>query len=1141
MRTTLLLLGTIALLIGGFALYWAFQPPGAVQNPAATIPTPKSAPVRQGESAYTVGGGKGAWLKQFDEANRLTHQFRADEYDPQKEGFVRVVRPETHFFLKGGQWIKVTGRTGDVYVSGLPETGSGGDLFAAGGASKPQMPSRGRLNDVRIYLYDTPDAPEPSFDLEVNNAAFDNESFRIFTEAYTDANGKQIPADQVKVTVRGKYEFDGRGLTIRWNDREGRLELLEIAHGERLVVKEPRAIGAKMPGASKSSGVPREAANASLTGDTAAAASGPDNVVPTPSATADAPGDAASPTTTPAADAALAAAEPASTPYSIWFHDNVQVLHGEATIATADLIEVYHAMRNAPAKSPATAPAPPPSPPSQPTELAPPPSAGGPTTIPAATPPAPATQPAAEPQLPITVYWTGKLRIVPSVSGPPVPLAAGETAVQLRGTPVVLTRENSRITCPSLTYRTADGGLTLHSSESFPQVEIAQFATPEYTGKPELKLFSQWVEYALDEGIATLGGKSRAEFPADEAGAAGETATATWTREGIVRLADTGGENPDVEGLELAGDVVVQHPRITLESQKLALGFAPAPRSDPKVDPDAPAATTTRPAAMRRPIVRQVTASEAVHCVLLDESQVPRELFCDHLDLGTATGPAGDLYPSVVKARGNVRATEQGQSLTAQELDLLLAPATGKGKALAAAGAAQAREGGKARASGQAEAREQGGLDAAGLELVRMVARTDVKAEMADGAVATGGELVATNAGGQAQISLSGKPARLDDGKGSVVTSTRIVIPRPNEAQALGPGSLRATVVARAGATPQSIDVDWTDSARVNGNLKENQIDVVGGVKAKLLEEDGTVNTATANRILLTMVPKPADPSAATSKPARPVGPATRPGGAARAKTGDDGAAGPLASMKFDALADKEVSRIILSEDAVVDRRLTADDGSVVREMRIESSLLHFTVKTQRLVIPRPGRMLVRDHRTEEASAAKDKKDEGLGSQRGATAFQWAKGLDYDGVGGRAAMLQDVVVAYKPDDESEPPVQLRADRVVADFVKVTKPAATAADGDGGDGVAGPDMPSVELKAVTAAGGVNVIRNGNELSAPGVTYDPRTDTITASGTDANRAVFSRAGRPDSMSARSFLWNTRTWEIKVIDGAASVSGR
>ena len=40
------------------------------------------------------------------------------------------------------------------------------------------------------------------------------------------------------VTVRGRdYDFDGRGLRIQWNELNQRLQLLEIAHGESLTVK----------------------------------------------------------------------------------------------------------------------------------------------------------------------------------------------------------------------------------------------------------------------------------------------------------------------------------------------------------------------------------------------------------------------------------------------------------------------------------------------------------------------------------------------------------------------------------------------------------------------------------------------------------------------------------------------------------------------------------------------------------------------------------------------------------------------------------------------------------------------------------------------------------------------------------------
>src|SRR4051812_15079961 len=151
MRTAILVFGTVALLIGGFVVYWAMQPDSVARPQSITeAATRKAEPLPQDGSTYTVKGGKNVWLKEFDLNRRLTNQFRAEQFVPQKEGFVRVTKPEAHFFLRNGQWIRVTGVTGDVIVSGMPEQGS--DPFqSAGGAA----PSRGHLQDVHLQLFET--------------------------------------------------------------------------------------------------------------------------------------------------------------------------------------------------------------------------------------------------------------------------------------------------------------------------------------------------------------------------------------------------------------------------------------------------------------------------------------------------------------------------------------------------------------------------------------------------------------------------------------------------------------------------------------------------------------------------------------------------------------------------------------------------------------------------------------------------------------------------------------------------------------------------------------------------------------------------------------------------------------------------
>lgn len=1141
MRTILLLVGTLALLIGGFALYWVAQSgnsPGAGGG-AGGAGGPKPMAIRESESTYTVGGGKRVWLKQYDAGGRLTNQFRADEYDPQKEGFVRVAKPEARFFMKGGQWIQIRGRSGDVYVSGLPEKsngngGGGGDLFAsAGGAGSGPAgtPSRGRLKDVHISLFETPDAQAPSIDMEVDNAAFDNESFRIYTEAYTDADGKQIAADQVKVTVRGKYEFDGKGLTIRWNDRDQRLELLEIAHGERLVIKEPGAMRAKKAPAKASAakGKPMAGAAPVAAGDVVSRWSSLPALEPANPLTALASAD-------PAAAAQAVAAEEEASHYIIWLLDNVQVVQGEETIAVADSIEVHYAARNTTQHpQPTTAPAAQPAAPAQ--------AAPEPAQAPAQPP---ATQPTADdaPQEPITIYWTGKLRITPSVSGPPVGLKPEQAAVQMRGSPVVLTRGNAVIRCPALTYRTADGGATLHTSEAAPQVEIAQYASAARTGEPEMTLYSEWVEFAPQEGIATLGGKSRAEFVADESGVVAEAAGAaaapremarvTWTREGIVRFAEGapgGDEQSSIESLQLAGDVNVKHPQVALQSQKLWLALAPPTAAETV----GPAAKDTEATKTRRPNVRQVIAEEAVHCVLKDGSDVPRELTCEHLDLTTSLDPDGKLYPSLVKAHGKVRATEEGQELTAGDVEMTLAPLSVEARAAAAAAA-----GAKKVDNGEEKAAFSSGT----IELQRMVARTDVRAASKDGTIATGTALVATSANGKTQVGLSGKPARVVDPQGNVLTSERIVIPSKDEAQALGAGTLRAAVQAAdgeaaAGEAPRFMDVSWTESAVLNGNLAEDQIQVAGDVKASMPQADGSVTTATARKILITTADKPAAADGAAPKPARGK-PVAKPAG------DDDARGGTLAAANVDVMKGKEVSRVVLAQDAVIDSVLTGDDGGILQATRIQSTLLYVNLKTRRFIVPRPGTMLVRDHRPEdkpepapgEATTAANGAGgaDVFGKQRGATAFQWADSLDYDDTARRAVMKKDVIVAFRPDGENQLPVRLSADTVTAEFEKPDA-AAGAKTKSPRDPLI--EAPALDLKSVTAEGNVNVVRGEEELTAPQLTFIPAQSTIVATGSESNRAVFSRAGRPDSFSATGFHWNTKTWDIKVIGAAARVS--
>jgi hypothetical protein len=249
-----------------------------------------------------------------------------------------------------------------------------------------------------------------------------------------------------------------------------------------------------------------------------------------------------------------------------------------------------------------------------------------------------------------------------------------------------------------------------------------------------------------------------------------------------------------------------------------------------------------------------------------------------------------------------------------------------------------------------------------------------------------------------------------------------------------------------------------------------------------------------------------------------------------------------------DVMKGKQVSRILLTKDAVVDSRLAAADGTVLREMRIDSSLLQYNVPQRRLIIPRPGRMLVRDHRPPEVQPAGQQKQaqgqDGLASNRGATAFQWSESLDYNGAEQRARMSGEVIVAYKPDDSNEQPVRLRADEVVTTFEDVAAPAKGAPVPAASKSALDMKAAPVQLRSVRAEGNVVVRRGGDELTAPRLTYDPVTHWIRAMGTDQTAAVYSPAGRGDGTTAREFEWNTQTWKIRISNAAgraAAAAGR
>jgi lipopolysaccharide export system protein LptA len=248
MRRWLLIIGSLVVVVIAFAAYIELQTPppagGTVFQPTPAPPPPNT----NNEDSQTLHDGTDGFVKSYDsKTKQLANEFRAATYEPQPDGTINMTQPDADFFLGGGQVLRIHGETGMVV-----------DPNAAGGKlqGQSQMPSRGNMQHCVLRLFKAASDTVPQFTCWVNNLAFDNDTTTIVTQDcdLPDGHGNLVhtPFDQVPVHVIGiDYDFDGRGLTIKWNERDRHLEKLIIAHGEQLIIKHPNTMGGDEKGGEK--------------------------------------------------------------------------------------------------------------------------------------------------------------------------------------------------------------------------------------------------------------------------------------------------------------------------------------------------------------------------------------------------------------------------------------------------------------------------------------------------------------------------------------------------------------------------------------------------------------------------------------------------------------------------------------------------------------------------------------------------------------------------------------------------------------------------------------------------------------------------------------------------------------------------
>jgi hypothetical protein len=1075
MRSYILVIFSAMLLGGLFVFVWMLQPATKTSAKEQSQVVPPA--VHHEEGYGPIKPGELAWIKQYDRRGQLASRFAADQYLPQPDGTFRVTSPRAEFFLANHQRLQIQGIDGNVVMKDVPNLNVGGP--AVGGPPAP--PSRGRLNQVTVTLIDESKDVQ-LLKMTTNNVVFDNEAFRVFTEGYTDEHKKQIGDDEVPVHVTGNIKMEGRGLTIRWNDTGGRLELLEIAHGDWLEITDPSGFS---PGGAKTSPI----------------ASSARRHRPLPEMLADAASDAGMqilthhpPTSKPQENADSHAPRVTISPiYQASFFDNVRITQADAEgkadqirIDQVDRMDVDFLMKQstggattqaAPAAPAATGPAPV-------------------ATEPAAAAPAQAAQPTPK-QPPIFIHWTGKLRITPTEAPPAVPLQPGDSLVVLIGQPVNVHRAESKgqgtedVQCATVWYATAGERVWLKKSEACPQIHVVK--SPPAGAKdqrPTLLDSRGMVQYSRIDSRAVLSGPGKASVPLEpDPRTAHPQLDAAWVRQAVFEFTpETAGGQSSVKFGRLEGAVDIRHPKLALESESLDLLFEPDTRP---IEANA----TTRPSSSQ-PNLRQMIATTAVYCQVEGGDGKKQNIRSDRLVLDTDKAD-GKLYARHINATGRVHAYGE-DDLKAGTVDLLLNPARKK--------AAVASKG-------------KNDDETAQVELEKMVAHDNVIAHSKDGSTATGDDLVVTGGNGRQHTVLTSRTnAIVTDVKGNVVRGREIQFDSADgRAHVIGPGTMHAIQQASTTQPAQPVDVKWANEAVFDGAA--NHVDVDGSVVATSTDKKGFIDVATGRHMHIDLRAKP------TTQPVSE---------AALASAGEDATALPApaprdGNLKMDPFKGKEVSAMTIQDDAKLTSTLRDSEGNILQQFELEGPRIIVNefgpagTAARTIEVPAAGKMLARDHRPKAQQQQPAAGDDASGA-RGATAFEWKNQLLYREAEHRADMTGQVVVVHQDDEPDAPVVRMTCDRVTSWFEPAPKRAAS-------DQKAAEDSPQMQLRYLSADGDPVVItREASQVLARHVDFIPKKHLLIASGTRQNPVRFTD-GTAASGVAERVEWATDTWRIQA----------
>jgi hypothetical protein len=478
-------------------------------------------------------------------------------------------------------------------------------------------------------------------------------------------------------------------------------------------------------------------------------------------------------------------------------------------------------------------------------------------------------------------------------------------------------------------------------------------------------------------------------------------------------------------------------------------------------------------------VLKRVTAIGDAICNLIQPDKLHREIDADKLVIATAPGPDGKPVPRSIVADGSVKALDPDQTLDAGHLEALLKP-----KAKSATPTTQNTDDGNQ------------------MDLESMIARENVHAVLKNGTIADANELHVTTLNDQQEVDLfgvDGMPAKLNDGKGSTLSGPKIhIIPSSSNLLVQGPGTM--TTIRKS--TTQPAVVTWTDS--LDAKVAENTVDIHGNVTGRSLEANGTQYTMNGDSAHIDLMDAPTTQNSDATQPV---------------------------DQQF---GSKQVKTITLQDHVHGTSILSAADGSIIHRGEIWGSKLTYDTVTGYGEIPGAGKLFVENHKPANQAAPPD--TTGLGSNYGDLAMKWADRLSYDKTTDQVVFEGNVNAGFQQDTKDASIMNMTGAKSVTAYLEpapATQPATT-----------GPASPKIQLSHITAKApaetAINFKTKGTEFEADSADYDPKTNLLTARGTDEHPAyLYDEDG--SKKSVEELIFNIKTELIESAKGLKGEMGK